>query len=705
MKKKIIYSIFLICLILFGGIGLAACGEKPADPVDPPSITDPVDPPSTDPVDPPAVTPPVAKESIKVEGVNYVGINDNTSYKCVGFADGEEKTALVIPSTIEDVPVTEVADEAFASSGIQSLTIGKNIKHIGFKSFYNCDMLTSVVLGKDLETFGQEPFSHSNSIETLTVSENNATYYSANNALIRKSDNVLVIGTAGATTIPEGVTEIADRAYYGVFCSDKEFNLTIPASLTKIGQYAFYRPVAIKSINFAQDSKLTTIADYAFSGYVNEAIDTKLTTITFPKSLTQVGTEAFVNHKGLQSVTFTTPANSTLELGARAFTSSSSLTTLDLGLAQKTFANEVFRYCALSEVTLQNIVDPGKAVFRQSANLAKIIIKDGVERLGDQMFFQCSSLVTVDFTNVGNTFKTFGKEVFYSCTALKNTIQTETSNAFVFPQTTTTVDTSAFFNCDGITEIKLNRENLLTINDNAFAYCDGITSIWIPKSVTTVGKSLFAVSKNLIGVCTEASEIENVGENWNSGYNVKSEFSFEASKHTVASDELFSYELNKVGQDFEYTVSKLINTTATEIVFPDAINGFKVTTIPGKFLVSNKTIIKVIFGANIKSVGEQAFYNCDKITSITLNEGLQEIGKEAFIFCDGIAEITIPKTVKVIGTNIFQSTQIQVTITIYAYDENGELHNYPKTDGEHYDFSNRGVGGNYFTVKIIENTP
>jgi len=679
MNKKILYSIFLFCIMFFGGIVFTACNEKPKDP--------PV--------------PPVAKEEITVDGVKYIGTEDKSAYKCVGFVEDGEKITLSIPNVIQGVPVIEVVDEAFSSTNIESLTIGANVKHIGFKAFYNCDALTNVFLGKGLETLGQEPFSHSNSIETFSISVDNNTYYSENNALIRKTDNVLVVGTIGATAIPNGVTEIGEKAYYGVFCCDKVFDLTIPASVTKVGKYAFYRPVALKSISFAQDSELTTIDDYAFSGYNAEIYDTKLKEVIFPQCLTSVGIEAFVNHKGLESIKFTTPETSSLKIGKRAFANNPNLESVNFGLAQKTFENEVFRYCGLSEVTLENIVDAAQYVFRQSENLSKVIVKGGVAKLGDQMFYQCSKLESVDFTNVGTTFETFGKETFYSCKALKNTIQSESTSSFEFPQTTKHIEESAFFNCDGITSFKLNR-GVTTIGNHAFAYCDGITSIWLPNTVEKVGDTLFTAAAKLIGVCIEANEIATIGSNWSSGHKVKTEFSYDASKHTAAADENFTYELNRVGTEFEYSILKYVGTTETNIVIPDQIGEYKVTMIPNKLFTSNQTITSITFGKNIRTVGEQAFYNCDKITSITLNEGLQEIGKEAFIFCDGITEITIPKTVKVIGSNLFQSAQVEVTFTIYAYDEKGNPHNYPKTDGEHYDFAIRNATAN-FKVIVIDN--
>ena len=50
-----------------------------------------------------------------------------------------------------------------------------------------------------------------------------------------------------------------------------------------------------------------------------------------------------------------------------------------------------------------------------------------------------------------------------------------------------------------------------------------------------------------------------------------------------------------------------------------------------------------------------AFYDCDKLTSITISESVREIGDYAFSGCDNLTDITISKTVRKIGPYAFSS--------------------------------------------------
>ena len=61
----------------------------------------------------------------------------------------------------------------------------------------------------------------------------------------------------------------------------------------------------------------------------------------------------------------------------------------------------------------------------------------------------------------------------------------------------------------------------------------------------------------------------------------------------------------------------------------------------------------ITFNGDVTMIGDDAFYNCDKLTSITLPESVTSIGKNAFYDCDGLTEFTIPDSVTKIGVYAF----------------------------------------------------
>lgn len=77
-----------------------------------------------------------------------------------GLTDwGNELINIEIPDTIENLPVTEIADNAFDSkTKIENITLPEGLKRIGNRSFYNCCNLSSLKLPNSLVYVGSECF-------------------------------------------------------------------------------------------------------------------------------------------------------------------------------------------------------------------------------------------------------------------------------------------------------------------------------------------------------------------------------------------------------------------------------------------------------------------------------------------------------------------------------------------------------------------
>ena len=102
----------------------------------------------------------------------------------------------------------------------------------------------------------------------------------------------------------------------------------------------------------------------------------------------------------------------------------------------------------------------------------------------------------------------------------------------------------------------------------------------------------------------------------------------------------------------QYVVTGLKDKSVTEIVLPDTYNGFLVTGIRS-YAFQNTFIESVTIGNSVQSIGDRAFYNCQKLESITFGERVQSIGDEAFYQCVSLTEPSFAMNLEEIGDYAF----------------------------------------------------
>jgi hypothetical protein len=182
--------------------------------------------------------------------------------------------AVVIPATIDDVPVTSIGTAAFASNPIPtSITIPASITNIGVGAFAFCPNL-----------------------KTITMGTPNLYYSSVNGVLYNQSLTTLIQypgGLTGSYVIPDGVTNLVAGACAGA----KLTAVTIVNTVTSIGIGAFSGCASLTTINV-----VTPNSFYSGSGGVlfNQGQTTLLQApgglkgnYVIPSSVTSIGAGAF----------------------------------------------------------------------------------------------------------------------------------------------------------------------------------------------------------------------------------------------------------------------------------------------------------------------------------------------------------------------------------------------------------------------------
>nr|WP_177296266.1 leucine-rich repeat protein [uncultured Blautia sp.] len=114
------------------------------------------------------------------------------------------------------------------------------------------------------------------------------------------------------------------------------------------------------------------------------------------------------------------------------------------------------------------------------------------------------------------------------------------------------------------------------------------------------------------------------------------------------------------------TIIDLNDTSMTEVIIPESIDGVDVTSI-GNFAFSECTsLTSISIPDSVTSIGNYAFSKCTSLTSISIPDSVTSIDDNAFEWCTSLTSITIPNNVTVIRMHVFFNCTNLTSITIPA---------------------------------------
>ncbi|MCQ2340064.1 MAG: leucine-rich repeat domain-containing protein [Paludibacteraceae bacterium] len=455
--------------------------------------------------------------------------------------------------------VTTLGEEVFMGSGLTSITIPASVTTIGEAAFAECTGLTSVTflgnacqegigayafydVGKKSPAtlvlpanwtgtkpnekgiwytgkFNLEIAPAKTSVITYTATEKleeatrigfglytNA-FYAADSTLLTITEHSFSEGVGTITldgevaiigdytfysceklqsiTIPASVTTIGEWA----FASTGLTSITIPASVASIGEYAFYWCDNSVSVTFESNACQDAIGNYAFMGVGS----TTPATLVLPTNWT--GTKPDANGNWYSGkFTLAAPAKtSVITYTAEAKLPETESTGSAMGLHLNAF------YAADStQLTFTHTFDEGVGTITFNGELAII---------GDKAIYSISALKSI---TLPESVTSIGEKAFNNCGLTSITI----------PASVTTIGSFAFYYCNALKSVTL-QEGLITIKESAFEHCDSLQSITIPESVTSIGNYAFnrcagVTSVTFLGnACQEAigsSSLGHIGE-------------------------------------------------------------------------------------------------------------------------------------------------------------------------------------------------
>ena len=480
---------------------------------------------------------------------------------------------------------------------IKRVIIAKGVTAIGAYAFNGCTNLASITIPSSVTSIGYAAFNGCTSLMRITI-----------------PDSVTSIGgsafsgctSLASATIGNSVKSIGDHAFNG--CTSLT-NITISDSVTSIGGYAFSGCTDLASATIGNSVK--SIGDHAFNGC------TSLTNITISDSVTSIGGYAFSGCTDLASATI---GNSVTNIDLCAFNGCTNLTDITIPDSVTSIGAHAFNGCiSLINVTMpDSVTNIDLCAFASCNSLTNITIPDSVTSIGGYAFSGCTSLASA---TIGNSVKSIGYHAFNGCTSLTN---------ITIPDSVTSIGDYVFRGCTNLTNVTIP-DSVTNIGLCAFASCTGLTSIIISDCVTSIGYGTFWGCTSLMRI-TIPDSVTSIGDYAFIG--CTSLTSITIPESVVSID----------GHTFK-DCSGLKRVNITDILAWCNIS-FKYWDSNPLYYAHNlylndELVTDLIIPDGVTNIGDQAFYNCSGLISVTIPDSVMSIGHLAFYGCSGLTSVTV----------------------------------------------------------------
>ena len=413
------------------------------------------------------------------------------------------------------------------------------------------------------------------------------------------------------------------------------------------------------------DAPVTSIGDWAFTSC------SSLTSITIPESVDSIGGAAFAYCRSLTSITI---PDSVTSIGKQAF-AYTSLTSVTIPDSVTSIGSSAFDGCtSLTSITIpDSVTSIGDFAFDSCHSLTSITIPDSVTSIGKYAFFGCTSLTSV---TIGNGVTSIGEAAFYECTKL---------TSITIPDSVTSIGDNAFQSCTSLTSVTISN-GVTSIGNQAFAYCTSLTSVTIPDSVTSIEYGAFAYTSltsvtipdrvTSIGEfafyeCTSLTSVYCKAITPPSGGNKMFDSNASGRKIYVPRESVEAYKAKQYWSNYaDYIFEEAELASANNKIWYTSSDGSIITPysyVFGANIVSNTYENGqgvITFDAPVTSIGENAFYDCTSLTSVTIPDSVTSIGNLAFRECTSLTSVTIPDSVTSIGDDAFRDCTSLASVTI-----------------------------------------
>ena len=556
--------------------------------------------------------------------------------------------------------VTTIGDGAFVGCNLKELTLPSTVTMIesgAFLSNNRCQSITcnattppnlgENVFGYNASTTVKVPLQSIAAYRQAEGWKGFANYYGgemiADGITYRIDDNGAMVAVAEATlteaNIPSSV-EFEGNQYPVIKINDRVFSgntnlmsVTLPESLTTLGDRAFYTCKSLKTIKIP--SGVTAIPGHCFDGC------SSLESVTIPEGVMTIGDVAFY----ACSINALTLPESLEKIGIGAFCNNCVLKSVNIPAKVKTIGAWAFSVCGLTDLVIpEGVQTIGNEAFLYNNNLQSITCNAATPpTLGDNAFDNdITPSIKVPLQSIvayrqAEGWKNFTNYYGGEVVADGITYRIDDNEAMVAAAEATLTEA----NIPSSVEFEGNQYPVIKINDEVFSGNTNLTTVTLPEGLVEIGVSAFKECKNLESVTLPESLTTLGGEAFRGNTNLT----------TVT----LPAGLVGIGVYAFYGCKNLESVTLPE----------SLTTLGSRSFESCQSLKTIKIPSGVTAIPDHCFEGCSSLESVTIPEGVTTIGSYAFQSCK-LNALTLPESLEEIGSAAFNGNRSLKSVNIPA---------------------------------------
>lgn len=559
------------------------------------------------------------------------------------------KDVTVIPSnifadfyTLERVVFEEgsvcgkIGDSAFSSCiNLTDINLPNGITEIGNSAFRECSGITGINLGPSLKTVGEYAFFRASGLKSLTIPESvEFIGYSA----FSECEKIEIFNYNARNL------ENVQSVFGADFESSSGFKLTVGSRVEVIPDRLF-ESTAVRSIDFAGNSVIKRIGDYAFQGC------RLLEKVTLPKSLKQICHESFFACTSLKDIYLYSEELTCDNDGIFTNTNTDTGITVHVGNTVKSIPDYLFS----DSMNSYRYVDVREIVFEEGSSCTSV---------GNGAFENCKNLAGA-----------------------------------AFPESLREIGYSAFSGCTAFSLIQLP-EGVLSVGDFAFDGCELPQNIIVPGTVEYIGNNAFGdILPESYTAYGDACYVGNSENPYMILFRVKAEASDSLELHpdvkfiyTEVLKECEGLKQLTLPKGITFVKKAFYRAEVIEtVVLPDGLK-----EIPDSLFEGCSSLKNVNIPDGVEKIGEAAFYSCQSLETVYIPDSVTSIGRGAFDYCSALKEVRMSSNIEHVGVDAFSFAPVKTVNYKSGYYIGNEANPYLVLHNVSY-----GVGAIHPDTRII----